>query len=279
MVPKDLVVFLEQSPHGTGGRLAFAAALAKRWQAHLIATFVTRPLLLEPHAGFAMGPALTEMLATYQANLDQALQHARAEFDALVERRSFTAEWRVSDGETGEALMLHARHAGLAVLGPPAQQRNVPSMLSLAESLILASGRPCLLLPDDWPAERLARRVVIGWNGGREATRAIADATPLLAAAETVRLVVVPDDRTRNLLGPQPGADMAAHLARQGLPVELEQCPGDDAGAVLLDRCAALRADLLVMGAMARSRWSEVVFGGATRTVLSLAQMPVLVSG
>lgn len=279
MVPRDLVVFLEQESRGAGARLAFGAALARRWQAHLIATFVTRPLTLEPHADFVVGPALSDLLTEHQARREQDLRQARAEFDALAERRSFTAEWRVSDCESREALMLHARHASLAVLGPPASQRSATTVLGLSENVILGSGRPSVLLPDDWPAERLARRVVVGWNGGREATRAIADAMPLLRDAETVRLVVVPDDRTRGLLGAEPGADMAAHLARQGVRVEVEQCPGGDAGAVLLDQCAAVRADLLVMGAMARSRLSEVVFGGATRTVLALAQMPVLLSG
>lgn len=278
MMPRDLVVFLEQRSRGSAARLAFAAELARRWQAHLVATFVTRPLVMEPHAGFAMGPALVDLLTEHQARLEQELQQARAAFDALAERRSFTAEWRVSDAESNEALMLHARHARVAVLGPPARQQASTTVLGLSEAVILSSGRPSLLLPDDWPADRVARRVVIGWNGGREATRAIADAMPLLADAETVRLVVVPDARTRGLLGPDPGTDMAAHLARHGVRVELEQCPGEDAGRVLLDHCADVRADLLVMGAMARSRLSEALFGGATRTVLSQAQMPVLLS-
>jgi nucleotide-binding universal stress UspA family protein len=47
---------------------------------------------------------------------------------------------------------------------------------------------------------------------------------------------------------------------------------------VLLERCAAVRADLLVMGAMGRPRISEIVYGGATRTVLGLTQLPVLMS-
>ena len=46
----------------------------------------------------------------------------------------------------------------------------------------------------------------------------------------------------------------------------------------LLARCAALDADLLVMGAKGRSRISEVVFGGATRTVLAQVSLPVLLS-
>lgn len=277
MSPKDLVVFLDQHP-GHGQRLAFAVSLAKRWQAHLIATFVTQPLALHPHAAFAVGTGLSDMLADYQVDAATALTQARAEFERLTDLRSFTSEWRVSDNEPGEALMLHARHASLAILGPPAQQGSAMTMLSLSERMIFASGRPCLLVPNEWSPERLGNRIVVGWNGSREATRAIADAMPLLNAAETVHMVVVPDARTQTLFGEDPGADMAAHLARQGVPVLLEQCNGDDAGAVLLDRCAATDADLLVVGAMGRPRISEFILGGATRTVLDRVNVPVLLS-
>ena len=277
MFPKDLVVFLEPLSQGHS-RLGFAATLAKLWNAHLIATFVTRPLMLEPHAGFAVGPALSALLAEHRARSLSTLARARAEFDALTERRSFTAEWRVSDNESGEAMMLHSRHASLAILGPPARQQGTATMLGLSESLILASGRPSLMVPDDWPADRMARRIVIGWNGGREATRAIAGAMPFLVAAESVHLVVVPDARTRGLFGEEPGADMAAHLARQGVRVVLDQCTGDGTGTVLLDRCAAADADLLVMGAIGRPRVSEMMFGGVTRTVFENAKLPVLLS-
>lgn len=277
MLPKDIVVFLERYP-GYRGRLAFGAALARRWKAHLIATFVARRLELDPHAGFAAGAALTDMLAGYQAEVAAAVAQARAELDRLVERRSFTAEWRVSDYEPGEALMLHARHASLAVLGPPARRSGAATALGLAENMIFASGRPCLLLPTDWPEGRVAQRIVVGWNGGREATRAVADAMPFLTNAEAVHLVVVPDARVKGLYGEDPGADMATHLARHAVPVVLEQCRGDDAGAVLLERCRAVDADLLVMGAMGRPRISEFVFGGATRTVLDAARIPLMLS-
>lgn len=277
MVPRDLVVFLEER-QPWARRLAFAAALARQWQAHLIATWVLHPLALDPHAGFAVGPALAQMLDESKAASAAALDSARAAFAELTDRRSFSAEFRCSRDENGEALMLHARHADLAVLGPPQRQRSGISALGLSEQLVLACGRPCLLLPDSWTAVRLPRRIVVGWNGGREATRAISDAMPLLAAADTVQLVVVPEARTGKLLGAEPGADMATHLARHGVPVTLQQCEGDDAGAVLLARCAALDADLLVMGAMGRARISEIVFGGATRTVLEQARLPVLLS-
>lgn len=277
MSPRDIVVFVEEEA-GRGARLAFAAALAEAWKAHLIATFVAERLALDRHAGFAVGEALTAMLQQHRRNVEAAVAATRKEFDALAARHGLSSEWRVSASETGEALMLHARHAGLAIVGPPARRADATTALGLSEALIFASGRPTLLLPHDWPAERQARTVVVGWNASREATRAIADAMPFLVRAEDVRVVVVPDARTQGLYGADPGADIARHLARHDVPVTLEQHPGADAGAVLLERCRSTGADMLVVGAVGRPRISEFVFGGVTRTLLGEARLPVLLS-
>lgn len=277
MLPRDIVVFLEEET-GRDSRLAFAATLAAAWQAHLIATFIADRLVLHPHADFAVGAGLTDMLARHQANVAKSIDATREVFDRLVAREGIGGEWRVSRDEAGEAMMLHARHASLAIVGPPARRMLAATTLSYSEDVIFASGRPTLLLPVGWPATRIGRRIVVGWNAGREATRAIADAMPFLAQAERVHLVVVPDAKVRSLYGADPGADIARHLARHGVPVVLEQCDGSDAGAALLDRCRAVDADMLVMGAVGRSRVSEFVFGGATRTVLGAADVPVLLS-
>ncbi len=277
MFPKDIVVFVEEE-RGRDSRLAFAAALAEAWRAYLIATFVVHRLDLDRHAGFAVGEALAGMLRDHRAGVEEAVTRTRRVFDELVARRGLGGEWRVSENEAGEALMLHARHAGLAIVGPPQPRTHASTTLGLSADVIFASGRPTLLLPLDWPEDRIGRRIVVGWNASREATRAIADAMPFLASAGQVHLVVVPDARVPGLYGQDPGADIARHLARYGVPVTLEQRAGEDAGAVLLDRCRDVGADMLVMGAVGRPRVSEFVFGGATRTVFGAAELPVLLS-
>lgn len=277
VAPKDLVVFVDER-EGSKNRIAYAAALAKRWRAHLIVTFIVPRLELNRHAGFAVGSGLSRMLDQHQGKVEQALQGVRNTFDVMVKHRSFTSEWRVSDNEIGEELMLHARHASLAIIGPSSQAGGAETALGLSERIIFASGRPTLLLPADWPAERMVRRIVIGWNASREATRAIADAMPFLVEAEAVELVVVPEARAGGPFGADPGADIARHLARNGVRIELRQCEGADAGSALLDTCRESEAELLVMGAMGRSRISEFVFGGAMRTVLETMNLPVLLS-
>ena len=277
MLPKDIVVFIEEQA-GRSERLVFAAALAELWQAHLIATFVPNALELNRHAGFAVGGALTEMLRLHHAEVEKAQQETREIFDRLVANRSLTHEWRVSEQGAGEALMLHARHASLAIVGPPARSTQPATTLSLSEDMIFASGRPTLLLPLKWPDARLGRRIVVGWNASREAARAISDAMPFLFAADAVHLVVVPEEKISPLLGANPGADISRHLARHGVKVVLERIEGRDPGTILLDRAHALEADLLVMGAYGQSKISEFIFGGATRTMLAKADIPILLS-
>jgi nucleotide-binding universal stress UspA family protein len=277
MTPKDIVVFVEGEA-GRDARLGFAAALAARWNAHLIATFVAEELALRRHAGYAIGGGLSSMMEVHRQSVERACAEARTAFDTIVARHPITHEWRLSRDEIGEALMLHARHAGLAIVGPSADDEQPTTVLSLSEDVIFASGRPTLLLPRDWPADRLPRRVVVGWNGSREAARAIADAMPFLTAAEAVQLVVVPEGKIRGLLGAEPGADIARHLARHGVAVTLAQLAGEDAGSLLLDHAGRHNADLLVMGASGQSRISEFIFGGATRRILAHARIPVLLS-
>lgn len=277
MLPKDLVVFLEEEK-GRESRLAFAATLAGLWQAHLIATFVVPRLELNRHASFAVGHGVAQMLHNHWDHVERAIAETKGLHDTLMERHGVTGEWRVSENECSEELMLHARHASLTIIGSSPTEDRAITMLGLSERVIVGSGRPTILLPTEWPADRIARRIVVGWNAGREATRAIADAMPFLVNADKVQLVVVPEAKAQSLYGLEPGADMARHLARHGVAVDLDQHSGTDAGTVLLDQCSAIDADMLVIGAVGRSRISEFIFGGATRTILENADLPVLLS-
>lgn len=277
MAPKDIVVFIEDEQE-QAARLTYAAALAERWQAHLTAVFAAGRLDFVPANAFARGAGLETMLRRHHAMTHAAAAHAQHRFDGIVAAAGLSAEWRVADHEDEDGLMLHARHASLAIVGPPPRPAGRKRVVGLAVEVIFSSGRPTLLLPLDWPPDRLPRRIVVGWNGSREAASAIAHAMPFLTAAESVHLVVVPDGHLNGPLGADPGADMSRHLARHGVPVVLDQRQGSDAGAVLLEHARTVGADLLVMGAYGRTRISEFVFGGTTRTVLAKAGLPILLS-
>lgn len=277
MKPKDIVVFIEEK-EGRMGRLSFAAALAEKWAAHLIVTFVADRVELNSYNSFAHGAGIGAMLRKHREKVEEAAAQTKATLEKIAHDSKITFEWRFSENEDGEALMLHARHASLAIIGPSGYPIGSRRTLSLSEDIIFASGRPTLLLPIDWPPERTGGGIVVGWNGSREAANAIANAMPFLVDAESVHLIVVPEARVQSFLGADPGADISQHLARHGVRVVLEQHQGRDAGTVLLERARSLNADMLVIGACGRSRISEFVFGGTTRTVLTRAELPILLS-
>lgn len=276
--PKDMVVFLDgENADEQRRRVTHAAALAERFQAHLIAVFVADRVELHPHAGFARGDGVVAMLREHRSRVEAAAEAARRGFEEIGRLHGLSLEWRVSDGEFGEALMLHARHAAMALLGPPRRLERQQTVLGLSEDVIFASGRPSLLLPAGW-SENIGNNIVVGWNGSREATRAIADAMPFLAAARAVHVVVIPEQKVARLLGADPGVDITRHLIRHGVPAVLEQIEGSDAGRILLDKARDVGADMIVMGAYGQPKITEFVFGSATRTLLEAIDLPVFLS-
>jgi len=151
-------------------------------------------------------------------------------------------------------------------------------LIDVLGEILLTCRVPCLLLPPHWDKPLEMQRIVIGWNGSIESTRAIHAALPLAAAAEQVTLL-----RDGALLveseDPQPPAfNPGAYLRGHGANVTeipLHASPLV-AGEALFCEAKRLGADCLVMGAYGHARVRERILGGATRYVLQHADMPVL---
>lgn len=176
---------------------------------------------------------------------------------------------------------LHARYADLSVL--PAVPRDAIDAMYAHDhfhDLLRHSGRPVLVVPEGSTATLPPRRAVIAWKPTREASRAIADAMPLLRRAQAVDVVVIDPVVAEGGHGADPGADIAAHLARHGLQVEVvvRESMNFSVAYALLDHARAVGADLLVAGGYGHSRMREAVLGGTTRELLQTTHLPVLFS-
>lgn len=277
--PKDIVACVDTIDAGANAqRITYAAALAQQWDAHVAVAYVPDELTLDPHAGFARGSAIADVLDKFTIRRADSESEIRAVVESVKARFGVSCELRLCDGEAGEALMLHARHAAIAILGSRRRPDRQVSALTLSEDVIFASGRPSILLPSQWVVERPIGKIVVGWNGSREAARAIADAMPFLIYADEVRVIVVSEPKISRLLGQDPGTDISRHLARHGVSVVLEQFDGADAGNLLLSSVQKIDADMIVVGAYGQPKISEFVFGSATQTLLANAEVPVLLS-
>lgn len=143
--------------------------------------------------------------------------------------------------------------------------------------LVMASGGACVVVPPDWREGAVSTCAMIGWNGSPEAIRATRAALPLLRRAGRV-VVLSGTRRSHYMANWDPPFDLSTYLARHGIAHEVVDWPARDEGegSSLLPVAREIGADLLVMGAYGRTRFSEWLFGGATREVLHEAPIPVL---
>ena len=206
----------------------------------------------------------------------------REQVDACLARSDVASESHVAESiwlTSSESAVLHAHYADLVVLGRVANA-TVDAERAVFSSLLLDSGRPLLVVPRgaSWPSK--PGKVVVAWRPSQEASRALHDALPLLRQAAAVELVMVDPRVGETGHGELPGVDIAEHLARHGLRVEVVSLPreGATAGVAILRRAREVGAQLVVAGGYGHSRMRQLVFGGVTRHLFEQADMPVLFS-
>lgn len=264
------VLAVLDTPKNTRQVTDFAVALANQFQGHVIGA----------HAeAVAMVPLVAPMEipdpVTVQALQDMAHRETEAVetlFLDAARREGISHEWRsfiTSSGFNSAALIDSARCADL-VVAAQGETGMLSESRSELESFLFESGRPVLLIPHILTAPKPIRRVLIAWNGSREAARATFDAMPFLKAAEEVEIFTVDATDTAAQSADMAGVEIAATLSRHGIKVSVtsQQKSGLDPAIAIENRLSDSSIDLLVMGAYGNKRWWEMLFGGVTRTLL-----------
>jgi len=194
----------------------------------------------------------------------------RACFDAWV-ARGHAARYQEETGETEPVVTRAARHSDVLVIGhAPGAERDASQAMDVA---LFSVHLPSLFVPIS-ASGPLGRRIAIAWKPSEAAERAVASALPLLLRAEQVTVLMVAEGGAADAaLAPalQP-------LKAAGIPVQQVQVDpaGRTIGQALLQEAHKAGADLLVMGAFTRARWTEFLLGGVTREILQDADLPVL---
>jgi len=169
-----------------------------------------------------------------------------------------------------------ARRFDLAIVGQ-AQPNKETFEDHVAETALFESARPVLFVPYIQTTALDLKHVTVCWDGSRAATRAIADAMPFLSKAEHIDILIMESERPKS--EDLPGIDIARHLARHGLKVELKRIRLNiDVGNTILNHAFDAGTGLIVMGGYGHSRMREFILGGATRTLLERMTVPTLMS-
>jgi nucleotide-binding universal stress UspA family protein len=214
---------------------------------------------------------------------DAALLEERGKsVSAFLQRAGISGDVAVEYPEAAfadEAIGRRARYADLTLIGPTAIADKALKA-KIVEGVLFSSGKPLLIVPKGIKADLAPERVVVGWDGRVECSRAVRESLEILKAAKAVHLVLVDPEEGEMSHGAEPGADAAAYLARHGVKVIVERLPlaGHTVAEVLSRRASDCGAGLVVMGGYGHSRLRERIFGGVTRAMIDDPKLPVLMA-
>lgn len=277
---KTVLVHVDLSRHAPA-RIDLAAAICAEHGAHLVGAAMTGVARDVFPSGCQAAPGT--LLASYVDPLVQTARRALDVFEKIARRRGVSFESRIVSDQAPEALALLARFADLVVVSqddPDESLGYLPSASRMPDYVVFNAARPVLVLPVAAAAPLVCpRRVLACWNGSREAAVAMAGAIPLLQRATQVILAVFTPFFPNASASAEELDDALAFLGRHAVrAVYVMRDPGHDTGRAILDLARDETCDLVVMGCFGHSRFQELLLGGASRTVLQEAKLPVLMA-
>ena len=279
MAYRDILVVTDDTPQ-CEERVNVAVRLAARHGAHVIGLLVHHQVI---ESSFVEVNLPTNVVEVQRRAEEEARARVREKFERQLASSGIAYEWHWEEDDPIRAVALYGRHADVAVIGQDDPEiEGIGTSRELAEHVVLTSGRPVLVVPYIGTYPSIGEHVMIAWDASREAARAVTDALPILRGARRVVVFSANPESSgrRGKHGEIPGADIARHLARHDVKVEVQRL---DSGRVaiadlLLNRIADEGIDMLVMGAYGHSRIRELWLGGVTRHVMQSMTIPVLVS-
>lgn len=273
---KDILVTLSETPQGLAAQ-NYAASVAEAFDAHLAGASFVHDLVV-PASPFEATAA--SYIEVYRRDSEDAAKRAIAAFEERCRLDGLSSQSMTFDGRlgnVGDSVAQQARRRDITIVGQSTPDGHSDEAF-LAEALLFGSGRPILVVPYIHKAGLNLDRIVIAWDGSKNAARAVADAEPFIARAKQIEIVTVSPDTKPT--GDIAGIDMAHHLSRHGVNVELRNLTVDDGDVTnsLLSYVADNPTGLMVMGGFGHSRLREFVLGGVTRGMLKSMTVPTLLS-
>ncbi|TPM36751.1 universal stress protein [Mesorhizobium sp. B2-3-5] len=271
------IVAILQNEQDAERVLDCAIPLATRFQSHL--TGIHAEALPVPYTS-ATGFPDTEFL---QVSADMNRERAnklQAVFLRRIEDSGLSFEWRSLESFSGDSALTGISSVRAADLIIAAQRETGGDPSADVDTLVYDAGRPVLVVPHAGPLITTFKRVLLAWNGSKEAARAAFDALPFIIEAEKTDILVIDPPDTLDESPEAAGAEIASALSRHGatVSVSVQKSGGMSVDDMIQNRVAESGADLLVLGAYSHSWLRQLLFGGVTRTVLRTAQVAAFLS-
>jgi nucleotide-binding universal stress UspA family protein len=267
---KDILVRLEDND-SDDVTLTAATGIAQLFDAHVTGLFLNILPSIIPE--FAAPNPETLALArkagsTVEARL--AIKLIESGVLAAIKRYDIFRE------ELTDALNRECRVRDVFVSRAPSGDSELRSTL---EDVLFQSPRHLILIPKRGWTNSALKRVVIGWNGSREAALAAGQALPYLYKAQTVTIVVVVDSMPADEEAIM-GTDLKRHLWHHGIRAILHHQIRKEGTVAenLIQESQRREAGMIVIGGYQHSRLRERLLGGVTSSLLNHCPLPLLIA-
>ena len=243
------------------GVLGAAAVLAEAFDAELAAIYVPADVAdLMPWMGEGfMGGVQIAAVESLKEAAAEGRAGAMTAFDACpyAHKRFIGLESPV-----WSALSMQSRLSDVVVFDSDSARGRGP-MAQAFQQIVAAEQRPVLVAREGLAVGGVA---AIAWDGGKEASRAMRTALPLLQKASKVAILSCCPASPRDF----DPAEVQAFLTARGVTAEIRLIEGGgEVGPALLKTAKDLGASLFVAGAYGHPRLQEFIFGGATKAFLT----------
>ena len=170
MAFKDILLHLDNSA-SCPARIDLAINMARLHGARLQGIYVVT------HSYYTPGPATGET---------EAITRIEALFSEKASLAGISTEWHYVDWPVvgvgiSEIIDIYAYYSDLVIVSQPDHgAQNSATPVDLPERLGLGTGRPVLVVPYVGSFTASGERVMIAWRAGRESSRVVNDAMPIL---------------------------------------------------------------------------------------------------
>lgn len=268
MALADILVHLDTSP-GSLRRLNLAINLAREHRARLTGLFVITHQYYQAQSGIEAAAEMVQQLFAEQTS------------QCGIETEWLCSDWSVVGVGMAEIISHHAHYTDLLIVGQSSaetERAGIPR--ELPERLVLAAGRPVMMVPHSGIFASTGKKVLVAWKAGRESTRAVNDAMPFLKMAKHVDVLAINSSESYGDDWQILCAGICEHLCRHGVAASPEKMIISDSsvGDALLNRACEEGYDLLVMGAYAHSPQGKMTLGTVAKQLLKQMTVPVIMS-
>jgi nucleotide-binding universal stress UspA family protein len=269
MLYRDILVYIDDGNSNTE-RMKTAFDLAKAHNAQITGVTLSA---LKPKRVKIMDETIGEKAATSRIESFSAAAEAEG---LVVKSKIILGNAKVASRKMAQ----FARNFDLIILRQANPQVESAALIEVvSEQVLLLSGRPIFFMPYIGAHRIPCQRAMIAWDGSPSVSRAVHDSLPLLAGLDEVVILVI-EGTKKTAKGELMVDDLSRHLASHGVNTKVRRHIKDslDVPTIILNEISDNDIDVLVMGGYGTPNLQQKIFGGVTRTLLSMMIVPVIMS-